>query len=268
MKIFYGTKDSLKDVTEIAIQKYKKDDIIEIPGNRIKRKYAFGKVSGTSIIKVVYDDGKEEIFDNNTPVVLDMNNPYYNLEPHLDINDKIMFYKYLDKATFYFEFGSGGSTFQACKKFNIDKIYSIESDKEWYNKLSSVINNDNFNYIFNNVNARNNNWGRPGKYCTNQQKINYSNHIVNLSDEEKNKIDLVFIDGRFRVACCLKSFNCINDNCLVIFDDFLNRPYYHVVLDYFDIIENTKDNRMVVLKKKNNIIIPDYLIKKYELIEL
>ena len=35
MKIFYGTKDSLKDVTEIAIEKYKKDNIIEIPGNRI-----------------------------------------------------------------------------------------------------------------------------------------------------------------------------------------------------------------------------------------
>jgi hypothetical protein len=82
MKIFYGTKDGLKDVTEIAIKKYKKNNIIEIPANKIKRKYAFGKVSGKSIIKVVYNDGNEEIFDNNTIVTLNINiyDIYYNFK--------------------------------------------------------------------------------------------------------------------------------------------------------------------------------------------
>lgn len=35
------------------------------------------------------------------------------MEPHLAPNDKKMFYKYLNKATFYFEYGSGGSTYKA-----------------------------------------------------------------------------------------------------------------------------------------------------------
>lgn len=58
------------------------------------------------------------------------------------------------------------------------------------------------------------------------------------------------------------------DNCVIAFDDFLNRTHYHVVLDYYDIIEKTQDNRMVILKKKHNInCVPNELITKYELIK-
>ena len=47
---------------------------------------------------------------------------------------------------------------------------------------------------------------------------------------------------------------------------FLRRKKYHVILDYYDIVEKTEDNRMVILRKKNNVSIPPDLIKKYELI--
>jgi hypothetical protein len=45
-------------------------------------------------------------------------------------NDKEMFYKHLDNSKIYFEYGSGGSTYQASIRNNIIKIYSVESDKE------------------------------------------------------------------------------------------------------------------------------------------
>jgi hypothetical protein len=51
------------------------------------------------------------------------------MEPCLLPNDKLMFYKFLEKSTNYFEFGSGGSTYQASIRKNIKQIYSIESDK-------------------------------------------------------------------------------------------------------------------------------------------
>lgn len=111
-----------------------------------------------------------------------------------------------------------------------------------------------------------NNWGNPGKNATNAQKINYSSKITELSKEEQNNIDLIFIDGRFRVACCLKCYPSISKSCFIVFDDFLNRPQYHVVLDYFDIIEKTQDNRLTILKKKPNMTIPKELIQNYELI--
>lgn len=70
--------------------------------------------------------------------------------PELGANDMKMFYRYLDKATVYFEYGSGGSTYQANLRPNIQKIYTVESDKNWLNKLNSVIKNDTkITYIYN-----------------------------------------------------------------------------------------------------------------------
>ena len=187
------------------------------------------------------------------------------MEPHLSKNDKIIFYKYLDNTNIYFEYGSGGSTYQASIRKNIKTIYSVESDITWLKKLNQTIKNPNINYIYNEMDTKPNTWGHPGKKATNIQKINYSNQIRKLSKEEQDSIDLVLIDGRFRVACCLKCYDIIKDNCLIMFDDFLNRPQYHIVLEYFDIIKKTQDNRMVILKKKKNVNIPKELIEKYEL---
>lgn len=188
------------------------------------------------------------------------------MKPHLEKNDLEMFYKYLKNTNVYFEYGSGGSTYQASILDNIKKIYSVESDAQWQNKLKKNITNPNINYIFSEMNTQPKTWGHPGKNATNLQKINYSNQITKLGKEEQASIDLVFIDGRFRVACCLKCYDVITDNCLIAFDDFLNRKQYHIVLEYYDIIEKTKGNRMVILKKKKNVTIPKNLIEKYELI--
>jgi hypothetical protein len=61
------------------------------------------------------------------------------MNPHMAPHDLIMFYNYLDKAKIYFEYGSGGSTYQASLRKNIEKIYSIESDKEWHDRLKYMI---------------------------------------------------------------------------------------------------------------------------------
>ena len=109
--------------------------------------------------------------------------------------------------------------------------------------------------------------GHPGINATDEQKINYSNHIRKLSKLEQGKIDLILIDGRFRVSCCLKCFDIINENTHILFDDFMNRPEYHIVLKYFDIIEKTNDNCMVCLKKKSDIVIDQKDILDYNLEE-
>jgi hypothetical protein len=189
------------------------------------------------------------------------------MRPHLEVNDEKMFYKYLDKSKVYFEYGSGGSTYQASIRNNINKIYSVESDKEWQNKLEEMIQSNNVTYFFNEMNTLPNTWGYPGQNSNPIQHKNYSDYIRNISKEEQEKIDLVFIDGRFRVACCLKCFDIINSDCFIAFDDFLNRIEYHIVLNFYNIIERTIDNRMVILQKKKNISsIPEVIIKKYELI--
>ncbi len=178
-----------------------------------------------------------------------------------------MFYKYLNKSKIYFEYGSGGSTYQAFNKKNIIKIYSVESDLTWYNKLKSLLNNDEkISFIYNEMDTLPNTWGNPGPKATNIQKINYSNQLGLLNEEIIKNIDFILIDGRFRVACALKAFNLINENCFIAFDDFLNRKEYHIILDYYKIIDKTIDNNMVILQKKINKNINENIIKKYEFI--
>ena len=46
-------------------------------------------------------------------------------QPHMPQKDRVMFKKYLDNTKVYFEYGSGGSTYIACQKSNIQKIYSV-----------------------------------------------------------------------------------------------------------------------------------------------
>lgn len=181
--------------------------------------------------------------------------------PHFAKNDLQMFYKYLDNCTNYLEFGSGGSTYQASIRKNIKKIISFESDKDWFLKLKNEIKHNNFIYNFIDLKCKPNNWGHPSKECSISEYKNYTK----LNQELLNNIDLILIDGRFRVCCALKCHSLINNECKIAFDDFLDRKHYHIVLDYFDIIDKTKDNRMVILKKKNKLV-PEELIKKYEII--
>ena len=191
-----------------------------------------------------------------------------NIEPHFSLFDHIMFDYYIQKATNYFEFGSGGSTIQANKLQNIKKIYSVESDIEWFKILKKNLKDSKkVEILFVDLQSQPNNWGNPGKNSTEKDWIKYSSQFKDLSDEKKKVIDFILIDGRFRVACCLKCFNGMNTNCLIAFDDFLNRPEYHKILDYFDITDYTRNNRMVILRKKNVNAPSQELIKKYEKIK-
>jgi len=194
-----------------------------------------------------------------------------DIQPYFLENDKDMFYRYLDKASHYFEYGSGGSTFQAYIRNNIKKIISVESDLEFLNNFKKTMNlskqsenKDKINFHYCDMKTSPNNWGYPGTDSSLDDWIKYSNVITTLDSNLLSKLDLILIDGRFRVACCLKLYQYINNNCLIVFDDFLNRPYYHIVLDYFEIIDKTSDNIMVVLKKKNGDNPSLELIEKYE----
>ena len=177
------------------------------------------------------------------------------MDPHFKENDIVMFKKYVEKSKIYLEYGSGGSTCYVSKCSNIEHVYSVESDPNWIKKLQSLILDSNkCTFIYADI-CTNGYWGYPGKNATIDQRKNYSNVICD------SNIDLVLIDGRFRVACALK---CFKLNCLILFDDFLNRPYYHIILQFYDIVERGKI--MVCLIKKNVDPPSSDLIEKYELI--
>jgi hypothetical protein len=188
------------------------------------------------------------------------------MQPNFKQNDKKLFYKYLNKSQYYFEYGSGGTTFEASITPNIKKIISVESDYTTHTKIKNMIttNKDKIVFQYCDMKTLPNTWGNPGKNSTLNDWINYSGQILNLNKELSSKIDLIVIDGRFRVACCLKCHLVINDDCIIILNNFFNRSYYHIVLGFFNIIEKSEDNCMVILKKNKKNVPSLDLIKKYE----
>jgi hypothetical protein len=172
--------------------------------------------------------------------------------------EKELFYKYLNKATNYLEFGSGGSTYNAVLRNNIKNILSVESDKLWYNKINNMINNKKLIYKFIDLNANPNNFGYPENVSFDIMKL-----YPSVIEQYKHiNFDLILIDGRFRVACALICFKYIDNNCFVLFDDIIGRPHYNEVFNYYNKIESV--GRMIVFKKKTNINYPsEQLINNY-----
>lgn len=148
-----------------------------------------------------------------------------------------LFQKYLSQGTNYLEYGSGGSTVFA-SKFPL-RIKSIESDSEWASKIQKETRTE-MNYI---------NLGRTGG-CGTPVDLSTKHLWHKYSQNYSDEFDLVLIDGRFRVACFL-------DICLkggtptVLFHDFLNRPEYHVVLQFSTVVESV--DTLVILKINDTI---------------
>lgn len=191
------------------------------------------------------------------------------LTPQLCPHDLQLFYSYLDQAKHYLEFGSGGSTYQASLRPNLQSIHSVESDEMWYFKVRSLIEQDNFTYHFIDLACYPGYWGYPSEHSDLKDWTKYSDVVFELDRQGvASDLDLVLIDGRFRVVCCLKLFHVIKDDCVILFDDLCTRPHYHIVLTFYDEVERTQDNCMVVLRKKKNIEAPSAeLIRWYELIQ-
>lgn len=190
--------------------------------------------------------------------------------------DRQMFRKYLDNATYYFEYGSGGSTIEAVKRKNIARIYSVENDPDWHNKISSkVAELETSNSIEQRVMlyhakmpVRKCYWGYPTSKASVEDKARYSNYLSALGVDEAAKIDLILIDGRFRVACALKAFKYMGPNARIALDDFYPRKNkYGVLLNFYDIVEDSPSKRMVILQKRDDVNEPSQkLISRYEII--
>jgi ABC-type sulfate transport system substrate-binding protein len=167
------------------------------------------------------------------------------------------FEKTLNNCNSYLEFGAGSSTIYASNNIK-NKGLTFESDYNWFKRVNEQIVNDKYNIVYIDIETVDNTWGYPGKNCSLEKQEKYSTEFKKYIKELKP--DVIFIDGRYRVSCALQIHEYISPETRVLFDDFLNRPHYHEILDYYDIIH--KVDNMVELRKKN-IIVPNSVKNKY-----
>ena len=137
--------------------------------------------------------------------------------------DDDLFKQYLINCNYYFEYGVGVSTRWVLENTN-SMIISVDTDKTWINTID--VSNIGSRIKLNWVNLGDlENWGRPKSYQYRDQFIDYISNVWRFN----KKADVILIDGRFRVACFLYSLLNAKTDSLIIFDDYNNRPYYHVI---------------------------------------
>lgn len=180
------------------------------------------------------------------------------LKIHMSPQEKVLLWREIREAKVYFEYGSGGSTELACRSKNIERLFTVDSSKEF---LMNVINNstclkDNPNVTAIHIDiGKTLEWGFPEGNYTDSWLL-YPEAIHNTQPS------VVLVDGRFRVACMLQALLSIpNPDLHILVHDFTDRKYYHDILKFVDIIDCI--DTLVVLKRKHEIK-PTLLQKLYK----
>lgn len=137
----------------------------------------------------------------------------------------------------YLEFGSGGSTFLALLHAQVC-IISVESDKNWIEhlrdwKLIKDAENRRLQFIYVNI-GEVGEWGVPLEI--EKSKKSFPNYSAQVFETYKD-FDVVFIDGRFRIACLLQSVLHCPKHTRILMHDFNNRAFYHQILKFVDFID-------------------------------
>ena len=183
--------------------------------------------------------------------------PLLFFNPHMRRNEYVLFKDLCKNKKVFLEYGSGGSTIHLLK--NNKSVFSVESNPDYYQYMCSlkyIRRNQNLNlhYLFINLGPTNE-WGEPLSKEYIDEWPRYYEQIWQQIDPALHKVDLVLIDGRFRICCCLYSIlKAIEYNWLdmvFVFHDFWRRDLYHVVLNFLQ--ESISAENLVSFRMKNSI---------------
>lgn len=190
-----------------------------------------------------------------------------SMEPHLDEEALEVFKESLIKCQGYLEYGMGGSTLLAAR--SCQSFVSIETDKQFFDKMKEAINgmedkkSTQLSLLFQDIGPTKL-WGKPKDRSLENKKLwkSYIDLPWQKAKEEGQEVDLVLIDGRFRVACALKSLiELRGDHSRILFDDYFPRAEYHEVEKYAVLV---KRHVSMAIFKKNPVISNEKLAEVLE----
>ncbi len=145
--------------------------------------------------------------------------------------------------------------------FNATRIVSVESDPSWIDyirKWRIIRKAEKTRLKFFSVNiGKVGDWGVPIETDKANLFPDYSRNVF----EKFKDNDLIFIDGRFRVACAIQAVLNSSINTKILMHDYTDREYYHVIEQFLDIVEVV--DTMVLFKIKSDID-REQLLKLYE----
>lgn len=166
--------------------------------------------------------------------------------------EKAIFDETIKGVSHYLEFGMGGSTLRAIQKSKA-VIYTVESSPGWVAHMrgyASIKRSEKTRlHIFPVEIGPVGNWGYPTSDDLEDRFEAYSSNVFRLINP--GLIDLALIDGRFRVACALKVIlEChANKRIEIMVHDFWDRPHYHLLLKYLDVVKRIDSLALFSIKQ-------------------
>ncbi len=128
-------------------------------------------------------------------------------------------------CTTYGEYGVGQSTLWVYRNTG-SKILSVDSSSEWIGAVARDLAADRSRLEVEWVDIGPlGQWGSPLTFA---RRKNFRDYVASIW-RHSEKPDLVLIDGRFRIACLFVSLLNGDVGTKILFDDYLDRPKYHVV---------------------------------------
>lgn len=152
-------------------------------------------------------------------------------EPQVTFPSEVATYvkKLYAQASVILEYGSGGSTLLAANMPG-KTVISVENDARWAEDMHSWIANASLPSkprIYPVDVGETGKWARP-KNARHWKK--FHTYPLKVWDEPYfEQPDVILIDGRFRIACFVTAYLRSTKPVIVLFDDYVDRPHYHVV---------------------------------------
>ena len=145
----------------------------------------------------------------------------------------------------YLEYGCRGSTEIVAKKTKMS-IVSVDSSTEWPCKVERRVGSlgwqDDFTVVHVKI-GKLREWGHPTYRKFMHAWPDYSGVSENHTDA-----DIVFVDGRFRMACILQIILSATNNPTIVVHDFWDKSGYHEVLPFLHVV-NKGDTLLVATIK-------------------
>lgn len=158
--------------------------------------------------------------------------------PHMDPEGFEVFKEKVARSKVYLEYGCGGSTSYAALEAKVENIISVETDLKWIEAMCQGLQDTSANVYLEHCNIGPvGDWGWPIKSDLYINYPLYASMPWNRAKVLGLAPDMVLIDGRFRVASFLYSLVSARVGTQILFDDYIDRPYYHVVEQFCRVSE-------------------------------
>ncbi|SFI17827.1 Glycosyl transferase family 2 [Collimonas sp. OK307] len=140
----------------------------------------------------------------------------------------------LRNAGRYLEYGGGGSTVLAAS-LGVTEIHSVGSDKRFLEAIQKrVIDSQPVAKVITHYVdiGPTKELGLPVDASCAGQWPRYCSGAWDTLTSQGLSPDLIFVNGRFRVACFLTALLLAKRGTIILFNDYVDRPHYHVVEKY------------------------------------